>query len=281
MLLGLAAGKIGDLVFYRDGGEQRTRTRVIPKNPRTIAQQSQRSKIANASALYRLLASVVSESFVNRPSNQSGYNAFSALAIPTSPYMTRSQAAADCVLPQPAVVSKGTLPPTADSLTTFQDDLYRVVILRGEFTSQSSVGQVASALIAQHEGLSAGDRLVFVALDYRPAAATDEGDDVYEGVPYIATLPLDVSSEATLESIGFSLENMVLAPKAYSGSITTATIASAVIHARVEGDGRLNVTTESLDLSPLAKDIYNEYRTAQARANAVASYMGSSESALR
>lgn len=281
MLLGLAAGKIGDLVFYRDGGEQRTRTRVIPKNPRSIAQQTQRSKIANASALYRLMASVLSGSFVNRPTNQSGFNAFSALAIPMSPYMTREQAAADCVLPMPAVVSKGTLPPLEDSLTTFQDDNYRAVIVRGQFTSSSTIGEVSSAIIAAHPTLSAGDRLTFVLVEFRAADDTDSGDDVYRGIPYITTMELDVASTASLSSIGMSLENMVLVPESYTGSVAGTILASTIIHSRVEGDGRLNVNNAVLDLTPAAKDVYDSYRTSAARDAAVVSYMGSNVSVLR
>lgn len=281
MLLGLAAGKIGDLVFYRDGGEQRTRTRVIPKNPRSFAQQTQRSKIANVSALYRLLAPVLKDSFVNRPSNQSGFNAFSATAIPMSPYMTREQAAADCVLPQPVVVSKGTLPPLEDSLTTFQDDLFRAVIVRGEFSADPTIGEVSTAIIDAHPGLSAGDRLTFVLVEFRPADETDSGDDVYFGVPYITAMELDVDSVATLSSIGMSLNNMVLAPEAYTGTVTTSSLASTIVHSRVEGDGRLNVNNATLDLSPNAKNVYESYRSSAARLTAVESYLGSNQSILR
>lgn len=281
MLLGLAAGKIGDLVFYRDGGEQRTRTRVIPKNPRSIAQQTQRSKIANASALYRLLAPVLQDSFVNRPSNQSGYNAFSALAIPTSPYMTKEQAAADCVLPQPVVLSKGTLPPLADSLYTFQSNLFRAIAVGGDFSSDSTVGQVSSALIAEHPSLSAGSRLTFVMVVFRAAEDTDSGDKVYHGVPYITTMVLDVTSEETLSSVGMRLENGILAPAAYSGASGSSIIASAVVHSRVEADGVINVGNTALDLSESAQDVYESYRSATARMDAVASYLGSKSSVLR
>lgn len=281
MLLGLAAGKIGDLVFYRDGGEQRTRTRVIPRNPRTSAQQAQRSKIANASAMYRLLSAVLADSFVSRPSNQSGFNAYSQLAIPTSPYMTRSMAAADCVLPQPAVISKGTLQAMPSTMAVLQDDTYVGIVLPGQLTSTSSVSEVSSALIARYPNLSAGDILTFVLVDFRAQDPTDEGDDVFIGVPTITTFALDMASEATLASVGMRLEGSILAPEGHDGFSSKDVIASAVVQSRVEGDGRLNVTTESLRLTPAAKSVYELYRTTEARDYAVASYFGGGKSILR
>lgn len=86
MLLSLASGKLGDMVFYRAGGEQRTRTRVIPKNPKTIAQMNQRLRMLNPSSIYRSLGSLLSASFVDRKSNQSGANKFMSDAISTLPY---------------------------------------------------------------------------------------------------------------------------------------------------------------------------------------------------
>ena len=281
MLLGLAAGKIGDLVFYRDGGEQRTRTRVIPRNPRTSAQQAQRSKIANASAMYRLLSAILADSFVSRPSNQSGFNAYSQLAIPTSPYMTRSMAAADCVLPQPAVISKGTLQAMPSAMAIFQDDIYVGIFLPGEFTSASTVGAVAAALIERYSTLSAGDILTFAMVEFRAQDATDEGDDVYLGVPSITPFVLDVTSEETLASVGMRIDSSILSPAAYDAYEGGEVLASAVVQSRVEGDGRLNVTTEILKLTPAARDVYESYRTAEARDYAVASYYGGGKSILR
>lgn len=281
MLLGLAAGKIGDLVFYRDGGEQRTRTRVIPRNPRTSAQQAQRSKIANASAMYRLLSAVLADSFVSRPSNQSGFNAYSQLAIPTSPYMTRSMAAADCVLPQPAVISKGTLQAMPSTMAILQDDTYVGIFLPGQLASASSVGDVAAALIERYPTLSAGDILTFVMVDFRVQGVTDEGDNVYIGVPTVTTFTLNVASDETLASVGMRLEGSILAPEGYDGFSSEDILASAVVQSRVEGDGRLNVTTESLRLTPAAKNVYDNYSTALARDHAVASYFGGGKSILR
>lgn len=72
-----ASGKLGEAVFYRSGGEQRTRTYVAKiKNPKTLSQMKNRLSMRNFSAVYRALQSILSLSFPNRPTKESGFNAF-------------------------------------------------------------------------------------------------------------------------------------------------------------------------------------------------------------
>lgn len=74
---GQASGKLGEAVFYRAGGEQRTRAWVAKiKNPRTRAQAITRATMANLTNFYRANASLLRDSFTNKPQNQSGFNAF-------------------------------------------------------------------------------------------------------------------------------------------------------------------------------------------------------------
>ena len=74
---GQASGKLGEAVFYRAGGEQRTRAWVAKiKNPRTRAQAKTRATMANLTIFYRTMQSVLKESFTARKANQSGFNAF-------------------------------------------------------------------------------------------------------------------------------------------------------------------------------------------------------------
>lgn len=110
MLLSLASGKLGDMVFYRAGGEQRTRTRVVPKNPKTIAQMNQRLRMLNPSAIYRSLDSVLSTSFVVRKSNQSSANKFMSDAISTLPfYITKAMKDELLCVPFGAKVASGNM----------------------------------------------------------------------------------------------------------------------------------------------------------------------------
>lgn len=74
---GNASGKLGEAVFYRAGGEQRTRTYVEKiKNPRTSSQATQRCKLNNLTAFYRSVASFIKQ--VNQPekASMSAFNQF-------------------------------------------------------------------------------------------------------------------------------------------------------------------------------------------------------------
>lgn len=109
MLLGVATGKVGDLVFYRAGGEQRTRTRVTPANPRSYNQQVQRSKIAEIVNAYRAMSVLLKETFPNRPTKQSTFNAFSAANMVKAPTLMRSEAKIGIFNPAPFFIAKGSL----------------------------------------------------------------------------------------------------------------------------------------------------------------------------
>lgn len=281
MLLGLAAGKIGDLVFYRDGGEQRTRTRVIPKNPRSIAQQMQRSKIANVSAIYRLFAAVLADSFVNRPSNQSGFNAFAQTAIAMSPYQLREQAAQDCVLPMPAYVSKGTLPTPPSSVLSRIDGAFVGLRLGVELTPETTIAVVSQAILTAIPTLQEGDILTFIGAEFTAATTSDAGVTSYNAQPVIDTFVIDSSNTATIGSIGFGITGAAFSSEALSEYGEQDIAMSAVVISRVEGDGRLNVTNSQFRLTDPAIELYNSYRTATAAADAAESYRGSQTSVLR
>ena len=281
MLLGLAKGKVGDLVFYRDGGEQRTRTRVIPKNPRTRAQMQQRAKIANISALYRALAAIVADSFSNRPSNQSGYNAFASGAIALAPYLTKQQAAAAVVLPQPALLSRGVLPSLEYVGAAGDADGATSLALAGEFTGSSTIAQVSAALIAQYPSIQQGDEITFLSVKFEVVDGADADVDVYAAVPSIVSFKVDTASDTTLSAAG-------IAPS--TGSITSAAMApawedgiamQAIILSRVDGNGQLQTSTQWARLSENAQTLYDGYRTATAIADAVESYKAGGEISLR
>lgn len=74
---GQASGKLGEAVYYRAGGEQRTRT-WIPKikNPKTKAQATQRCLFMNMVAAFRALKPFIQTGSISRKSNQSAFNAF-------------------------------------------------------------------------------------------------------------------------------------------------------------------------------------------------------------
>lgn len=74
---GQASGKLGEAVYYRAGGEQRTRSYVAKiKNPKTRAQALQRTKLNNMVAVFRGTSVFVKSLFKAEKSSQSPFNAF-------------------------------------------------------------------------------------------------------------------------------------------------------------------------------------------------------------
>lgn len=74
---GNGSGKLGEAVYYRAGGAQRTRTYVqTVKNPKTYQQALQRTKFNNLVGVYKGLALAVKSFYTQREANQSPFNAF-------------------------------------------------------------------------------------------------------------------------------------------------------------------------------------------------------------
>lgn len=80
---GNGSGKLGEAVFYRAGGEQRTRTYVkTVKNPKSYQQALQRAKFNNMVGTYKAISTAIQSFFTDRASNQSPFNAYFKLNWP-------------------------------------------------------------------------------------------------------------------------------------------------------------------------------------------------------
>ena len=277
MLLGLASGKLGDLVFYRDGGEQRTRPHVIPKNPRSQAQMAQRVRIANVSATYRLLKSVLADSFTGRPANQSGYNAFASSAIEISPFLTREMALADGCVPAPYVIARGTIAPVTYKMSTTENTNTLGLVIPTLLASDNNVASVSEKLLATYPQLQDGDMLTFVSIGYVDLDI-DGGNSAFRGVPTIVSMRIDVNNPDSLPSA-------LLHPAAGMLNFTAwdegEVAAAAVVVSRVDGNGALQTSFATLKLSEFASESYAGYRDNTALAYAVDSYNVGEQSILR
>lgn len=74
---GNGSGKLGEAVYYRAGGEQRTRAYIkTVKNPKSYLQAVQRTKFNNLVGCYKAISTAVKSFYTNRNANQSPFNAF-------------------------------------------------------------------------------------------------------------------------------------------------------------------------------------------------------------
>lgn len=106
-----ASGKLGETVLYRSGGEQRTRTYVAKiKNPKTLAQMTNRLLMNNAVSAHRALKGLVSQTFPNRKANQSAFNAFvQANKNVNRFYIGKSDLEKNACVPYGLQIAKGSL----------------------------------------------------------------------------------------------------------------------------------------------------------------------------
>lgn len=89
---GQASGKLGEAVYYRAGGEQRTRTWVPKiKNPRSYTQAVQRTKMINMTAVFRGLKVVVNSFMKPASAAQSPFNAFTKANFPINAWVASKE----------------------------------------------------------------------------------------------------------------------------------------------------------------------------------------------
>ena len=281
MLLGLAKGKVGDLVFYRDGGEQRTRTRVTPKNPRSIAQMTQRVKIANVSGIYRAAANILRDSFTNRPSNQSGFNAFSSGALALSPYLTSQQAKAGVTIPQPAMVSKGVMPSLEYRRVSDEDYAVMGLALMGAERNPTTIAGYSNTIMANYPSVVEGDELTFVTLKFTPDENLDLGVAIYNVAAIVGTFKIDSSDDTDPRTLGFIVSDDALGYRGTADLKDTDIVMQFVIHSHVAATGKLEVSTQYAHLSKVAQELYESFRSNEALLEAVESYRASATPILR
>lgn len=277
MLLGLAAGKVGDLVFYRDGGEQRTRTRVIPKNPRSSRQMEQRVKIANVSAFYRAFANVLSDSFPNRPSHRSGYNEFSRAAISISPYLTKEMVSAGVCVASPYQVAKGNIASLPFQLVNEREGAGVTLAVAGLAAEDTSVGAVSAALLAAYPQLQNGDKLVSLIGDFVQLTGTD--NVYFKAVqPTVAVFEIDTTSDSSILDSHISVSEGLLSFTVVS---TVGWVSGALFASRVDGNGRLDVSSASMVLEGDTLSTYETLRSESAMLDAIESYGVGEQKILR
>lgn len=91
LILGQGAGKLGDVVLFRNAGQQQARAYVSnPKNPKTYKQALQRSKFASVSLAYQYFKLIIDRS-TRYKNGRTAYNDFLKNNIAVAPYASKSE----------------------------------------------------------------------------------------------------------------------------------------------------------------------------------------------
>lgn len=273
LLLGTAAGKVGDLVFYRAGGEQRTRAKVTPANPKTYAQQAQRSRMANVTLAYRALSALCKDTFTNRPQKQTAFNAFSAAGLPISPYLVKDNADNGEWIMAPYQIAKGSIPiPFISVLATDNGGAVEMEFAATE--NPTTIAQLSAALIAWRPCCFAeGGSLILVSLWNE-----NDSNPGRHSVRYYK-LPIDTADTRTIASLGVTITTQqqqgdvralttLSVPNAYPNH------AFAAIIEKPKSGGGYDVCDANLVLNEDAEEAYEGYLMDSAALEAAISYGG-------
>lgn len=106
---GNASGKLGEAVYYRAGGEQRTRAWVpTVKNPRTLKQAQQRCKLNNITAVYRAVPTFIKSVFKPATAARSAFNQFTSDNMASPAFMAdKDMITAGVGVPYDFIMSSG------------------------------------------------------------------------------------------------------------------------------------------------------------------------------
>lgn len=287
MFLGLASGKIGDVVFARSRGQQIMRTRVVPNNPRTARQQAQRVRMAAVAALYRACREILKDSFTIRHGFESSYNAFSRNAIGMAPFFTKQMVDNCLALPIPAQASRGVLTPlVVDTSSEATGSVERMPSYN--LPQEATIGQWSEKFIEANPTYKNGDKVTFVAIVFKVNEEVPL-EDAYNAALYTAEIVLDTTSAALLVANGWTLSNgqsfmrLDSLPISLSDDNLAASdsiIQTAIIGSSKGANGELLVSSEYFTLSAPAKALYDSFRSEEALENAIESYGSTANSTL-
>lgn len=290
LFLGLASGKIGDMVFARSRGQQIARIRVVPNNPRTARQQAQRVRMAAVAALYRAGREVLKDSFTIRHGFESSYNAFARNAISIAPFFTRQMVDNCLALPMPVQASRGSLAPlVVDNSPSASGSVERMPSFG--LAASATIGDWSAAFIEANPTYRNGDKITFVAINFKENEEVPL-QDAYNATSFVAEIVLDTASTETLTAAGWTpfvlgSDNTFMTPAGYNNSLSDDgllasdnVVMTAIIGSSKGANGELLTSSEYFSLSKAAKQLYESFRSTAALDAAIASYGSVANSAL-
>ena len=221
LLLGMGRGKLGDIVLYRQNGQQmsRPRTRVV-KNPRTSGQQIQRMVQATIAYAYAGLKTIVDHSFEGVQYGGKSMNYFikrnmdalraQVVAADSGAEITARFAAPNIrvLYPNEYIVSNGSLAPfvTPDGNAIVSENQFPAL----SFPCDLQKVNTLAGLMAYY-GISAGDQLTFlffnVATDGKDVVASIDNEKAYATA--LAVRRLKFKESYTAEELATPIGNLV------------------------------------------------------------------------
>lgn len=265
MLLGYARGKVGSLVFSRLKGQQITKAyNPRPANPKSLSQQTQRTRIGALVNFFRSAIALLDHSFCDRPISWSSYNAFISANLSGSfAWLTRSMIDNGGAVVCPYRISKGGMPPI--QITGTGDNSVTNIALGSlsAIDGNTTVATLSQAMVANNPNILMGDQLSYVS--FIQSTLTD-------GTPQVRTVLYEMTLDGAdtrkvrdlLPAQATTVQNGCLAHGSHVADGGFAWILSR------RTNGRLDCSTQSIILN--STTLYDTLSSVIAEEAAVTSY---------
>lgn len=182
--------KLGGMVYYQAMGQTRNRELAANvSNPRTQAQMEQRTKWANLVNFYRANAGWMKFAYESKKTNQSEYNKFMSLNVPSARiYLPKSIASQGGCIVDAYQMTQGSLASieVVKSGAAWQTNLY--LVSATDLDENSTVGEVTAQLLPANPALRDGDQLSFLRFTQMTNGST--------GVPFVVVRKYEVILKA-------------------------------------------------------------------------------------
>lgn len=263
------SGKVGQITYMQTKyGTVAYESRAKAKVPRRSEKQMEiRTQWVNLAAVYRQFNQTLKGAFEDIGNTMSVYNAFVQANIGVCKvYITKQMHLNGGSVLAPYQITRGTLPsitPTKNANDVMVTDL----ALGGlTITEQTTVAQLAAALIAYNDDWTEGDQLTFFYGEQTVDGVTSTPRAKISGSKVVLDLTDDTPLWLVVSPLGFASVGGYLG----MGAVITDG-AAAWIHSRDEANGSLKVSTQFLyvDSTVLAR-----YQGDGAFANSADSYGG-------
>lgn len=182
--------KLGGSVLYQAMGQTRQRELAANvSNPRTQAQMEKRTRWANLVNFYRANAGWMKFAYETKKTNQSEYNKFMSLNVPSARiYLPKSIASQGGCVVDAYQMTQGSLASieVLKSGAAWQTNLYLASITT--LDENSTVGEVTAQLLPANPALREGDQLSFLRFTQMTNSST--------GVPFVVVRKYEVILKA-------------------------------------------------------------------------------------
>lgn len=262
----LYKGGAGGYTFYVREGEQVLRQRKNNSNygesaSRTLAQMYRRIRWGNLVNTFKAMKSWQAKAYDSKTSGQTDYNIFVSLNINSATIgSTKGMNQAGAAVWQAFQVSRGSLPPIANGLSSGNSQFITDVKLSISITGSTTIGQLAADIIANNPQFVAGDNLALITFrNWTPQGGR---------FPYAASvyqeITLDAANTSPLSSIPVIGSRIVRTSGNVLGISTTSLPADdsahevgfVAIHAR-QSASTLQVSSQSIVM--LDEQFINQY----------------------